>query len=76
MCKYTMIHTLPLLFENELHYKRKLPDKVKVYRKMRNSQMIAEAMKHSNPKLIKSRLKYLAILLKYRCYVLLAITTN
>jgi len=76
MNEYTMIHTLPLLFGNELHYKRKFSEKVEMYRKFRNSRMIAEAMKYSNPWLIKSNLKYLAILLKYRCCVLLALITN
>lgn len=76
MCNYTMKHTLPLLFENEIHYRRRLSKKIEVYRKIRNSRMIDTAMKYSNPMLIESRLKYLALLLKYRCYVLLAFVTN
>lgn len=76
MCIYTMTHTLPLLFENELHYRRKLSDKVEIYRKMRNSRMVDDSMKSCSPRLIQSRLKYLALLLKYRCYILLALITN
>ena len=76
MYNYTMTHTLPLLFSNEINYKRKLSEKVLIYKKMRNSKMIIDAIKNVNPLCINSKLKYLALLLKYRCYFLLTLVTN
>jgi hypothetical protein len=72
---YTMTHSLIMLFSNELHYKRKLREKIDVYRRMRNSKMICDMFEVIPIPKITSRVDFLTLLLKFRCYFLLAVLT-
>ena len=60
--QYTMTHTIPLIFSNELHSGKSFGTQRAIFKKMRNSEMIIEAYRNCSPKLIQSRLKYMAIL--------------
>lgn len=70
---YTMKHTLPMLISNELNHKEKFFQKIKEYRRIRNSTMIKNAYKNCSVNLIESKLKYLTILLKFRLYFVIAL---
>jgi len=71
--KYTMIHTIPMLLSNEFKSGKKFNDQIVFFQKMRESKMICEAYLTFSPFIISSRLRYLALLLKYRQYSLLAL---
>lgn len=73
---YTMKHSLPLLLSNELSNKDTLLNKIKLYKNIRNSEMINTTYKSCSVNLINSKIKYLAILLKYRMYILLALISK
>lgn len=74
--RYNMEHTIPMLISNELNHKIDYIEKIKVYKQIRNSEMIKEAYKNCSVNLIKSKLKYMALLLKFRMYFILAIMTK
>lgn len=74
--KYTMEHTLPLLLSNEMGHKASFTEKMKVLKEMRNSEMIKQAFKNCSVNVIKSKLKYMALLLKWKLYLPLAILTS
>ena len=73
---YTMYHILPMLISNELAHKCRVSEKVKAYKRIRHSEMIKEAFTNSSVKLINSKIKYLALMLKYRMYILLALLSK
>lgn len=73
---YTMKHTIPMLLSNEMAHKCKLSEKIKIYKKMRHSKMIKSAFANSSVKLINSKLKYMALLLKFRMYIILALLSR
>ncbi|MBQ8868899.1 MAG: glycosyltransferase [Oscillospiraceae bacterium] len=73
---YTMKHTLTLLLSNEINHRSSISEKIKSYRNIINSQMVKNAFKTCSTSLIKSNLKFLAILLKFRMYFILALITN
>lgn len=70
---YTMKHTIPMLISNELNSKMSFLQKIKVYKHIRNSEMIVIAYKNCSVNLINSKLKYFALLLKLRLYCILAL---
>ena len=72
---YTMQHSIPMIISNELTHKLNLFKKIKTYRTIRNSEMIKAAYKNCSVNLINSKLKYMALLLKFKLYFLLAIIT-
>ena len=74
--KYTMTHTLPMLISNEMSHKANILEKMKAFREMRNSIMIKDAFNGCPVKAIKSKLRYMALLLKWRMYLLLAVLTS
>lgn len=74
--KYTMEHTLPLLLSNEMAHKASVVEKIKVFKVMRNSEMLKHAFKNCSVNVIKSKLKYMALLLKWKLYLPLAILTS
>lgn len=74
--KYTMEHTLPLLLSNEMAHKTSIKEKIKAFKAMRNSEMLKQAFKNCSVKVIKSKLRYMALLLKWRLYLPLALLTN
>lgn len=74
--KYTMEHTLPLLLTNEMAHKASVVEKIKVFKVMRNSEMLKHAFKNCSVNVIKSKLKYMALLLKWKLYLPLAILTS
>lgn len=74
--KYTMEHTLPLLLSNEMAHKASIVEKIKVFKVMRNSEMLKHAFKNCSVNVIKSKLKYMALLLKWKLYLPLAILTS
>lgn len=73
---YTMEHTIPMLISNEINNSSKFFELMKLYSKIRNSEMVSEAYKNSSIKLVKNKLKYLVLLLKYRLYFLILIFTK
>lgn len=73
---YTMKHTLPMLISNEFNHKISFSERIRVYKKIRNSEMIKDAYKTCSTKLIKSKLKYICILLKYRMYYFVDLIMN
>ena len=76
MDRYTMEHTIPMLISNELTHKEKLFRKIKTYKKIRNSEMVKRAFSTVSIKIIESKLKYLALLLKWRMYIILALLSR
>ena len=66
--QYTMTHTIPLIFSNEIHSGKFFRTQRAIFKKMRNSEMVCEAYKSCSPELIQSKLKYMAYLLKYKQY--------
>lgn len=74
--KYTMAHTLPMLISNEMSHKSSVSEKIKAFKEMRNSIMIKDAFNSCSVKVIKSKLRYMALLLKWRMYLPLAILTS
>lgn len=76
MDRYTMEHTIPLLLSNEIFGKHSLTSKINIYKDIRNSEMIKRAFSSFPTKIIKSKLKYLALLLKWRMYFLLALISK
>jgi len=73
---YNMVHSIPYLLSNEIGYKRTFRERINVYRKIRNCEMVRDAINCVSVREINSKLKYLAILLKLRLYALLALITN
>lgn len=73
LTQYTMKHTIPMLISNELNSQDSFYKRVLSYRAIRNSDMVNYAYKNSSVKLIRSKLKYIAFLLKLRAYFILAI---
>lgn len=73
LCRYTMCHTIPMILSNELVSGKSYYQQKQAFINMRNSEMISEAFENCSLELINSRLMYLAILLKYRLYTLLAL---
>ena len=71
-----MEHTIPMLISNELTHKEKLFRKIKTYKKIRNSEMVKRAFSTVSIKIIESKLKYLALLLKWRMYIILALLSR
>lgn len=71
-----MKHTLPMLISNEFNHKISFSERIRVYKKIRNSEMIKDAYKTCSTKLIKSKLKYICILLKYRMYYFVDLIMN
>lgn len=74
--EYTMKHTVPMLISNELNHCLNFSQKIKIYKQIRNSEMVKHAYKSCSVNSINSKLKYLAILLKYRMYILLALISK
>lgn len=76
MYRYTMEHTLPLLLSNEMARKSSIKEKVKLFKAMRNSEMLKQAFNGCSVNVIKSKLKYMALLLKWKLYLPLALLAN
>lgn len=70
---YTISHTIPMILSNELVSGKKIVQQRLAFVKMRKSKMFSEAFKNCSIASINSKLKYLAGLLKYRQYTLLAL---
>lgn len=70
---YTMSHTIPMILSNELVSGKNVAQQRQAFIKMRKSEMFSEAFKNCSLSSINSRLMYLAGLLKYRQYALLAL---
>ncbi len=71
--KYTMLHTIPMILSNELEGGKSLSEQRRVFKTMRNSDMVSSAFKTCSPYSISSKLKYMAVLLKYRQYTILSL---
>lgn len=71
--RYTMSHTIPMILSNEMVSGKRFNQQKQVFINMRNSEMMSEAFGNCSLRLINSKLKYLAILLKYRLYTLLSL---
>ena len=70
---YNMKHTIVMLISNELKNPNGYMAKVKTYRTIRKTELAIDAYKNVSPMVIPSKIKYMALLLKYRLYYLLAI---
>ena len=70
---YTMEHTIPMILSNEIKSGKSIRNQMHEFKNMRNSEMIKEAYKDASPIVIRSKLRYLALLLKYRQYLLLSV---
>ena len=73
LCGYTMNHTLPILISNELKSGKTIGELVNVFKRMREFEMLCEAFRHCSTGVIRSRIRYLVILLKYRLYFIVAV---
>ena len=70
---YTMVHTIPTILSNELKSGKSLKKQRRVFKTMRNSDMVSSALNTGSPYSISSNLKYMALLLKYRQYTILSL---
>ena len=74
--RYTMEHTIPMIISNELRSGKKTREQRRIFKEMRNSEMVSEAFANCDLRMIRSRIRYLAMLLKYRQYTLLSLFCN
>lgn len=76
IAEYTLTHSVVMLLSNELHYRRKIRDKIKNYREIRNSEMVCDMFENTKCLQTRSRITVLIWLLKMKGYFLLALLTN
>ena len=68
-----MSHILVMMLSNELLYKSSLKEKIKKFKQMRETSLCEETFKNASISLIKTKVKYLMFLLKYKQYFLLGL---
>ena len=71
--RYTMEHTIPMIISNELAAGKIHASRRHIFKEMRDTEMISEAFRNVDTSVIHSKLRYLAMLLKYRQYTLLSL---
>ena len=71
-----MVHTLVMLLSNELGHKCGIWEKIRNYKVMRNTSLVKDTFNKISPFAIKSSIKFLVFLLKYRLYFILALFTK
>ena len=71
--RYTMEHTIPMIISNELSSRKTKIALRQEFKAMRDTEMVSEAFKNVSISVIHSKLRYLAMLLKYRQYTLLSL---
>lgn len=62
-----------MLIFNELNHKCSLNEKIRELKEIRNSELVSDTFKNISPFVIKTKVKYLILLLKLRQYFLLSL---
>lgn len=70
---YNMTHTMVMLVSNEKKNPAPLAERVRVLKEIRNTDIARETFAHADVNLIRSRIRWAVLLLKYRVYWLLAL---
>ena len=76
ICTYAMSHSLVMLISNVLNGKKKIRWRMKEYRRIRQSKFVCMTFDTVSVFIIPSRIKWLALLLKWRLYFLSALLST
>lgn len=71
-----MCHLMPMILDNVKNHKVSLKDKIKEYKYIRNCQFVIDTFNNISVFEIKTKVKYLVLLLKFRLYFILLILTK
>jgi len=70
LCDYSMSHSIIMLLSNEIKNTSNTKERIDTLRSIRNTEIVDEAFKYSSVFVIRNRIKWVVLLLKYRCYSL------
>ena len=72
---YNMKHSVVLLLANEMNHHCSFKEKRAEYRNIRECELVSDTFKNTSTSLIRSRIRFMALLLKYRLYFIMALLT-